>query len=166
VTGQRTGALFEVAAFPGEQQFHTPAWVFEALALEFDLDVAAPTNGPLHVPCVSWYSVADDGLSQPWEGLVWCNPPFRDFRPWAERWASHPRGVIVGLMTGYHRGRRVVFGAADHVVFLPLEFLRDDGTILKPLQATFVAFRGVGETPALRLAATHDSAAVLRGMAA
>lgn len=29
---------------------YTPRWVFDAMGLEFDLDVAAPNGGPWHVP--------------------------------------------------------------------------------------------------------------------
>jgi hypothetical protein len=30
---------------------YTPRWVFDAMGLRFDLDVAAPVGGPWHVPC-------------------------------------------------------------------------------------------------------------------
>ena len=49
---------------------YTPRWVFDAMALEFDLDVAAPPGGPWHVPCKRYYTAEEDGLAQPWEGLV------------------------------------------------------------------------------------------------
>jgi hypothetical protein len=60
---------------------YTPRWVFDAMRLSFDLDVAAPVGGPRHVPAMRYYTPDDDGLSQPWDGLVWCNPPYSHFRP-------------------------------------------------------------------------------------
>ena len=47
-------ALFEVnesdVAITSDDCY-TPRWVFDAMGLEFDLDVAAPVGGPWHVPC-------------------------------------------------------------------------------------------------------------------
>ncbi|MFT7578388.1 MAG: phage N-6-adenine-methyltransferase [Myxococcota bacterium] len=39
----------------------------------FDLDVAA---GDHNAKAPRWYTEADDGLSQPWLGSWWCNPPW------------------------------------------------------------------------------------------
>jgi hypothetical protein len=84
---------------------YTPRWVFDAMGLEFDLDVAAPRGGPWHVPAKRYYTAEDDGLTKPWDGLVWCNPPYSKFLPWAERWASAPTAVLMGLATARSRGR-------------------------------------------------------------
>jgi hypothetical protein len=65
----------EEAAQSSDRWF-TPAWIFDGMGVDFDLDVAAPTAGPLHVPCTAWYSETDDGLSSRWYGVVWCNPPY------------------------------------------------------------------------------------------
>lgn len=73
----------------------TPAWIFDGLGLRFDLDVCAPTCGPLHVPCDAWYDESADGLTQPWHGLIWCNPPYSDPAPWCDRYARHPDGIIL-----------------------------------------------------------------------
>src|SRR5690606_27472153 len=75
---------------------YTPRWVFDAMGLHFDLDVAAPIGGPWHVPCDRYYTAVDDGLDSPWEGIVWCNPPYSDFERWADRWIAHDRGVLLG----------------------------------------------------------------------
>ena len=40
---------------PGQSDdWFTPAYVFDALAVRFDMDVAAPVAGPEHVPCDDW----------------------------------------------------------------------------------------------------------------
>lgn len=158
-------ALFEIAESDvaiTSDDCYTPRWVFDAMGLHFDLDVASPVGGPWHVPCDRYYTAADDGLAQRWDGLIWCNPPFRNFAGWAQRWAHHDRGVLLGIMAA--RVERVApFVAADAVTFINPHFHRPDGTRTNLLQAVFVAFRGVGTEPAERLAAADRYGAVLYG---
>ncbi|MCB9415399.1 MAG: hypothetical protein H6526_08945 [Actinobacteria bacterium] len=142
---------------------YTPRWVFDAMGLHFDLDVAAPPGGPWHVPCDRYYTAEDDGLTQPWDGLVWCNPPYSRYAPWAARWASHARGVLVGLAAARSPGRRDALRAADVVAFIDPKFERAGLPPRDIPQAVFVAFRGVGTEPAERLAAADPYGAVLYG---
>jgi hypothetical protein len=74
----------------------TPAWVFDGLGLVFDLDPAAPIGGGDHVPARRRFTRADDGLAQPWAGLVWLNPPFSAGTAWADRFRVHGAGVFLG----------------------------------------------------------------------
>lgn len=48
----------------------------------FDLDVAASSE---NAKAERFYTVDDDGRTQPWFGRVWCNPPYSDIAPWVER---------------------------------------------------------------------------------
>lgn len=129
---------------------YTPRWVFDAMGLEFDLDVAAPIGGPWHVPAKRWFTVEDDGLTQPWHGIVWCNPPYSSFVPWAEKWLAHDRGALMGIMGSRSPARRAVFAGADAVAFVNCIFPRPHREPLNLMQAVFVAFRGVGTEPAER----------------
>jgi hypothetical protein len=142
---------------------YTPRWVFDAMGLHFLLDVAAPIGGPWHVPCDGYLTAEDDGLVEPWEGLVWCNPPYSKFRPWAEKWATHPRGVLMGTYAPEMYATPTIFGAADAVAFVSVRFALPDGGQIKPRHGVFVAFRGVGTEPAERLAAADKFGAVLYG---
>lgn len=74
----------------------TPKWVFDALGETFDLDVAAPVEGGDVVPALRRFTRNDDGLAQPWEGFVWCNPPFSNATPWADKFRAHGNGVFLG----------------------------------------------------------------------
>jgi hypothetical protein len=143
---------------------YTPRWVFDAMGLEFDLDVAAPPGGPWHVPAKRWYTAEDDGLTSPWDGLVWCNPPYSRMKDWAPLWLAHPTGVLMGLATSRHSTLGPITAAAEAVYFGTVYFTRPDGTELKfGWTPIFVAFRGVGTEPAERLAAADPYGAVLYG---
>ena len=73
----------------------TPRWLFDAMTVRFDLDVAAPPGGVPWIPANAHLSAVDDGLAAPWRGLVWCNPPFSNAGPWAARWIEHANGVLL-----------------------------------------------------------------------
>jgi hypothetical protein len=75
---------------------YTPRWVFDGLGLTFDLDPASPLEGGACVPARQVFTIAEDGLEQPWHGLVWLNPPFTNATPWARRFVAHGRGVFLG----------------------------------------------------------------------
>ena len=145
---------------------YTPRWVFDAMGLRFDLDVAAPVGGPRHVPAARHYTAVEDGLTAPWEGVVWCNPPYSKFRPWAERWSKHDRGALMGMMSARSMGRAVGLWGADAVAFIDVQFERPDQPLRDVPTAIFVAFRGVGVGAAERLAAADPRGAVLYGRAA
>ena len=93
---------------------YTPKWVFDLLGVTFDIDVAAPPGGVPWIPALKSYSQADDGLTQPWHGLVWCNPPYSDILPWVRRLNKHGNGVA--LLPHTKGGwRREVWGNADGI---------------------------------------------------
>lgn len=77
-------------------EWYTPPHIFDALGLDFDLDPCAPAGGVPWIPAERHYSVADDGISQPWEGRVWLNPPYgNDSARWVGRLIEHGHGVAL-----------------------------------------------------------------------
>lgn len=72
----------------------TPRWVFDTMGMEFDLDVASPP-WDTHVPAKRKFTKADDGLTQPWEGRVWMNPPYSKASPWVRRFIEHHNGIAL-----------------------------------------------------------------------
>jgi hypothetical protein len=117
---------------PTTVEWYTPPAVFAALGLNFDLDPAAPPGGVAWVPAARSFSRADDGLSQPWSGRVWLNPPYgAGIGAWLERLADHGDGMaLVFARTDtqwYQRAAR----RATAVCFVAgrLAFVRPDGSL-------------------------------------
>lgn len=142
---------------------YTPRWVFDAMGLHFDLDVAAPVGGAPNVPAPRWLTAEDDGLVHSWSGVVWCNPPYSRVTPWAQRWAEHPTGAFMATYAPETYWFPRVVGVADAVAFISCKFARPDAGPIKPRHGVFVAFRGVGTEPAERLAVADKYGAVLYG---
>ena len=44
--------------------YYTPKWIFDAIGLEFDLDVSAPPGGSPWIPAKNHFTIIDDGLAQ------------------------------------------------------------------------------------------------------
>ena len=68
----------------------TPQDFFDFLngIFRFDLDVCAL---PENAKCERFYTPEDDGLLRPWDGGVWCNPPYgKEIGKWVEK-ASRER---------------------------------------------------------------------------
>ena len=93
----KVGTLFNVV-IEGvtTNDYYTPKWIFDAIDLEFDLDVAAPVHGIPWIPAKKWFSQKDDGLAQNWgDALVWMNPPFSNVTPWAHKFMVHNNGLAL-----------------------------------------------------------------------
>lgn len=75
----------------------TMEWVRKtARVTGFDLDVAACEESH-HAD--RFYTKADDGLSKPWRGRCWCNPPYSDIAPWVSKaWQSMAEGAELVAM--------------------------------------------------------------------
>ena len=87
-------AAYEAAGKTDE--WHTPAYIFEANGETFDLDPACATAGPRHVPAMFWLS--QGGLEWPWTGFVWMNPPFghqETKRAWLAKFFAHGNGIAL-----------------------------------------------------------------------
>jgi hypothetical protein len=78
-----------------DNEIYTDPAVFDALGVEFDLDVCAPEGGLPWIPAKNHYSLKDDGLAQEWHGLVWCNPPYSKPKPWIDKFIEHGNGIML-----------------------------------------------------------------------
>jgi len=75
--------------------WYTPPYIFEALGLTFDLDPCGPPGGLPWLPASKTYTEDDDGLTQPWFGRVWLNPPYSSPWPWVEKLSQHGNGLAL-----------------------------------------------------------------------
>lgn len=77
-------------------EWYTPAWIFEQLGIEFDLDPASPCDVITTVPASTKFTRAEDGLTQDWFGRVWLNPPYgRETSVWMNKFISHRNGIAL-----------------------------------------------------------------------
>src|SRR6478735_3694072 len=82
---------------PGvSDEWYTPKFVFDALDCRFDLDVAAPVDGPPYVPTSRWLS--SGALDRGWDGFVWMNPPYggrNSLVAWLAKFFDHGNGIAL-----------------------------------------------------------------------
>ncbi len=106
------------SAAMGKDEWLTPPGIIEALG-PFDLDPCAPVNRPWNT-AAKHYTILDDGLSKPWEGRVWCNPPYGlEADRWLARMADHNNGIaLIFARTETEMFFERVWKRADAVLFL------------------------------------------------
>lgn len=107
-------------------EWYTPAWIFDALKLEFGTDPASPHDMETAVPAMTKYTVFDDGLKKPWFGRVWMNPPYGLSTPmWIRRFIDHGHGIGLCFSRTDSAWCQEVLATADAILFLSgrVEFL-------------------------------------------
>jgi hypothetical protein len=102
-----------------KDEWLTPPEIIDALG-HFDLDPCAPV--PETRPWATaahHYSVKDEGLSQPWHGRVWCNPPYgRETFNWLSKLADHGDGIaLIFARTETQGFHTEIWEKADAVFF-------------------------------------------------
>ncbi len=143
-------ALFSTPTQPLESdERYTPAWVFDGLGLTFDTDPASPGVGDF-VPARRKITALEDGLTQPWHGRVWLNPPFSSATQWADRFIAHRCGLFLGPVANSAWCTRLM-AAADLVWFMrDFAFVHPTHAGKRSSMPLFMASMGELETVALR----------------
>lgn len=117
---------------PGESdEWYTPRYIFDALGVSFNLDVASPPEGPRHVPADNYFS--EGALSRDWYGMVWMNPPFghqSTKRIWLRKFFDHQCGIALMPDRTSAPWWQEFAPQADAVLFVApkVKFERPDGT--------------------------------------
>lgn len=111
----------------------TPPALIQCLG-PFDLDPCSPINRPWDTAS-RHFTINEDGLSQPWEGRVWLNPPYGpNLGLWLARMHSHGEGIaLIFARTETKDFQRFVFQGASGLLFLSgrLHFHHVDGSRAK-----------------------------------
>ena len=135
--------------------WYTPPAIFVAMGETFDLDVCSPPGGVPWIPAKRFYTETDNGLTEPWEGFVWCNPPYSAPTPWLDRIAEHGNGIILVRADlssgGYYRA--LTKATSLHVPRGRLQFVNGHGgrTALVTFTTVMLGFGDRATTALTRL---------------
>ena len=101
-----------------KDEWLTPPHVIQALGF-FDLDPCSPIERPWPT-AEKHYTILDNGLIQPWNGRVWCNPPYGlEAAKWLERCAQHGNAIaLVFARTETRMFFDHIWPKADGMLFL------------------------------------------------
>jgi phage N-6-adenine-methyltransferase len=110
----------------------------------FDLDAAATAE---NAKCSRFYTEADDGLTQPWTGRVWCNPPY--FRHVIDAWvkkgweASQTTAEVVVMLVRAATSTRWwhQYASKGEVEFMARRLRFGDAKSGAPFPSALVVFR-------------------------
>lgn len=130
--------------------WYTPRWIFNHLGLTFDIDVAAPVAADRRTcPARRYLTPLEDGLTQPWNGLIWMNPPWSGSAPWVDRFTAHPDGIA---LLPLHKSAWLwrLLPGIDALMILDVEYTRPDGVTGHMRWPSILAARG--ETAMMALA--------------
>lgn len=81
----------------GPVEYYTPKYIFDAMGVTFDLDVAAPED-LTHIHTPSYQYIKNDSLNKAWFGFVWMNPPYGNESNkllWIKKFVAHGNGVAL-----------------------------------------------------------------------
>lgn len=100
----------------------------------FDLDPCASVTQPFRL-AKNQYTINEDGLSQNWHGVVYCNPPYgNNISAWAKKMAQHNNGVmLIYARVETEAWQSIIFPAANCFLFPRgrITFYHPDGTRAK-----------------------------------
>lgn len=100
-------------------EWYTPKWIFDELGLNFDLDPSSPHDMESMVPAREKYTIFDDGLTSPWFGMVWLNPPYGKDTPfWMSRMVDHGNGIALCFSRTDSKWCQNAMAEADSILFL------------------------------------------------
>jgi hypothetical protein len=107
----------------------TPSEIINDLA-PFDLDPCSPIKRPWPT-AKKHYTINDNGLLMPWEGFVWCNPPYGKYTSvWLNRMVLHNNGIaLIFARTETKMFFENVWDSAKSLLFIDgrLYFYRSNG---------------------------------------
>jgi hypothetical protein len=123
-------STFEGNTQKGTDVWLTPPHILEAIG-HIDLDPCASDPRPWPV-ADRHYTKADNGLLLPWEGFVFCNPPYgKGLGDWLQKCHEHGNAIaLVFARTDTQAYHQWVFAKAHAIFFIAgrLSFYTQEGT--------------------------------------
>lgn len=137
--------MMNSAMFSSDRKdWETPVAFFEALNKEFNftLDVCATSS---NCKVKQYYSPADNGLMQDWQGVCWMNPPYgREISKWMRK-ASEAKATVVCLVpsrTDTAWWHDYVIGKGAEVRFIRGRLRFQGAPSSAPFPSALVIYRG------------------------
>lgn len=93
-SARRAGMGSHQATSSITDEWVTPREIIAALG-RFDLDPCSPGDRRPWDTARTHFAIEDDGLTAPWAGRVWLNPPYSQAGLWLRRLALHGRGTAL-----------------------------------------------------------------------
>lgn len=97
--GRVTGMGGHQSSVMLKDEWLTPPEIIDALGgpESFDIDPCSPVVRPWPT-AKAHFSIVDNGMTKPWHGRVWFNPPYggpKIVGPWMRRMADHGTGIAL-----------------------------------------------------------------------
>jgi len=133
-------------------EYLTPKWIIDDLG-PFDLDPCASEVRPW--PTANKHlTYMDNGLLMPWEGRVWCNPPYGMNKEFLRRCVAHDNCIaLIPARTETNYFHEYVWKHADGLLFMRnrISFHNTDGSCVgrSGFASVFIAY-GVKNAISLR----------------
>jgi hypothetical protein len=112
---------------------YTPKWVFDALNVTFDMDVATSHSPYVVVPTKQKFTMEDNSLDKQWQGLVWMNPPYSGVTPWVDKWLEHNNGFCLVPLASQGKWVNKLWDSKAQLVYMPpnMKFIGgEDGVMI------------------------------------
>lgn len=155
-----TAHLFDLDAshvVTNGDDWYTPRWIFDAAGITFDMDVAAPIDPEMQaVPAHRYLTAVEDGLTTPWRGTVWCNPPYSGSTPWVDKWAAHDGPAMILVPAVKSRWVGTLLAATEAMTLLTVEFIRPGGHVAPIRWLNILAAKGEPCVSAIARVAARD----------
>lgn len=129
-------------------EWYTPKYIFDALSVSFDLDVASPIDMQYcNVPANRF--ISSSSLDIDWHGFIWMNPPFGHQKTkfiWLNKFINHGNGIALTPDRTSAPWWQYTARNTDAVLFVDgkIKFIRKDGTLGKQPGNGTTLF-GIGE---------------------
>ena len=136
----------ETVEVRGTDEYGTPQPLYDVYNEEFNfqLDVCASAHNFKHT---NFYSILNDGITQPWRRVNWCNPPYSNQKPWIEKALLEARNGNTTVMlvkwdtsTTY---QRPMLEQADEIRMIEHRLTFEGASIGANFPNAFVIFRPI-----------------------